>query len=448
MPLLRCIGSGRAAGVLVILVVVLVFLFNNDGPLLATHRLQGAARKGADDSGYSAIHHRSQGQSGRGSPSNGAMSEESRRNDGEQLLAAEFARMCRELRIFAYPEGEDFPGRELRAPADYKYGAEQLFETLLLRRRYRGIVTDNPDEATLFYVPVHCTAYRFSVRDRAEGQQVAESTGRRVIAHIAENWPYWNASHGADHFYLCAHDMGASVAAQADPDLLHNAIALVNTADLADPFFVAHKDIALPPHVGDGCPTCTQGSGMRPAPLPEQWPIPLDRPFLAFFAGTLNRGTVRPKLKSLFTDDADIRLAEAILAPEHYHHMLLHSKFCLVPRGHRVWSPRLLDAVWFGCIPVIIADGYSLPQATVIPWSEMAVLLPERSLPSLKQLLSALASQSNALARKQALLAQYRHLLTWPRVAASNDVDDGELNALDALLIELWRRSRRGRLSL
>ena len=53
--------------------------------------------------------------------------------------------------------------------------------------------------------------------------------------------PYWSNSEGADHFYICAHDMGAASANHADNGLLKNAIALVNTADYADSFFVPHK---------------------------------------------------------------------------------------------------------------------------------------------------------------------------------------------------------------
>ncbi len=36
---------------------------------------------------------------------------------------------------------------------------------------------------------------------------------------------------------------------------------------------------------------------------------------------------------------------------EAYEQGLADSEFCLAPRGSRVWSPRLFEMIWFGCIP-------------------------------------------------------------------------------------------------
>ncbi len=36
-----------------------------------------------------------------------------------------------------------------------------------------------------------------------------------------------------------------------------------------------------------------------------------------------------------------------------------------------------MDAVWFGCIPVIIADHYILPLSSIINWSTVAVTVKE-----------------------------------------------------------------------
>ena len=50
--------------------------------------------------------------------------------------------------------------------------------------------------------------------------------------------------------------------------------------------------------------------------------------------------------------------------------------------GFQAWSPRLLDAVWFGCIPVIIADWYALPLQGLIEWTDIAVFVPEAQVQS------------------------------------------------------------------
>ena len=109
-----------------------------------------------------------------------------------------------------------------------------------------------PETATLFFLPTRCTAYRKSVQDLSAGIQVAADTVGRMVDHVRGRYQYWNATLGADHFYICAHDMGTEVTKVADVGLWKNAIGLVNTADYSEPNFVAHKDVSLPPHPGRG----------------------------------------------------------------------------------------------------------------------------------------------------------------------------------------------------
>ena len=54
------------------------------------------------------------------------------------------------------------------------------------------------------------------------------------------------------------------------------------------------------------------------------------------------------------------------------------TKFCLCPRGNKAWSPRLMDALWFGCIPVVIADHYVLPLGYLVDWESIAVTVAEK----------------------------------------------------------------------
>ena len=59
--------------------------------------------------------------------------------------------------------------------------------------------------------------------------------------HVNDRYPYWERTLGADHFYICAHDLGASLTGSTDPNLQKNAIALVNTADYGNVYYVPHK---------------------------------------------------------------------------------------------------------------------------------------------------------------------------------------------------------------
>ena len=329
------------------------------------------------------------------------------------------------LRVYVYPEPEELA--RVAAPADYKYGAEPRFMRLL---QASGLVVADPAGANLFVVPVRCTAHRYSVADRVAGQVAAEHAARRLVDHVRHQWPFFNRSAGADHAYLCAHDMGASCLRQTDALFRKNAIGLLNTGDLADADFVPHKDVTLPPNVGDGCPTCTQGGG--PAPTGSTPPA-LFRRHLAFFAGQFDRGRVRPRVKELFWAHDGFVLIDGFLAPADYQALLQTSVFCLFLRGHRAWSPRLLDALWHGCIPVIVSDGYDLPLAELIDWNAVALLVPEAQLPTLPGRLRAVPQ-----GRRQAMqLAGWRARawLTWPAQPY-----DPMPNAFVAVLTLLARR--------
>lgn len=106
---------------------------------------------------------------------------------------------------------------------------------------------------------------------------------RAMVQQIQQKYPFWNRTMGADHFYICAHDMGTEVVKLSIPELWKNSIGLVNTAEYSEPYFVPHKDISVPPHPGRGAlDWSTVGQG-------GQNSDPLKRTKLAFLAGNANR---------------------------------------------------------------------------------------------------------------------------------------------------------------
>ena len=117
---------------------------------------------------------------------------------------------------------------------------------------YSMIPLQDPLEATFYFLPARCSAYRKSVPNLMEGIDKAANTMSQMLEEIKRDYPYWNQSLGADHFYVCAHDMGTDLVKESDPNLWKNSIGLVNTADSSEPMFVPHKDISLPPHPGRG----------------------------------------------------------------------------------------------------------------------------------------------------------------------------------------------------
>ncbi|XVE63786.1 hypothetical protein DITRI_Ditri07aG0048000 [Diplodiscus trichospermus] len=64
---------------------------------------------------------------------------------------------------------------------------------------------------------------------------------------------------------------------------------------------------------------------------------------------------------------------------------------------------RLVEAVIFGCIPVIIVDDIVLPFADAIPWEEIGVFVDEKIVPNLDMILTCIPPE--VILRKQRLLA-------------------------------------------
>ena len=38
-----------------------------------------------------------------------------------------------------------------------------------------------------------------------------------------------------------------------------------------------------------------------------------------------------------------------------------NARFCLAPRGRAAWSVRFFEALWAGCVPVLLSDYYEVP---------------------------------------------------------------------------------------
>jgi hypothetical protein len=69
---------------------------------------------------------------------------------------------------------------------------------------------------------------------------------------------------------------------------------------------------------------------------------------------------------------------------------LTNSRFCPQPRGIAGWSPRTNDAIYAGCIPVIIAEGSHYPFADFLDWSKFSVKISPTELDRVEQILEAI----------------------------------------------------------
>lgn len=86
------------------------------------------------------------------------------------------------------------------------------------------------------------------------------------------------------------------------------------------------------------------------------------------------------------------------------------------------WSPRLAEAIVFGCIPVIIADDIVLPFANAIPWEEISMFVDEEDVLKLPDHAHIYTLESNA--KRQRLLAypSMEQAMLIPQPAQPSDV--------------------------
>lgn len=98
----------------------------------------------------------------------------------------------------------------------HMFAAEIFMHRFLLSSAVR---TFNPEEADWFYTPVYTTCDL-----TPNGLPLPFKSPRMMrsaIQLISSNWPYWNRTEGADHFFVVPHDFGACFHYQVR-DLVYN----------------------------------------------------------------------------------------------------------------------------------------------------------------------------------------------------------------------------------
>ncbi|MQL80259.1 hypothetical protein Taro_012704 [Colocasia esculenta] len=282
------------------------------------------------------------------------------------------------LKVYIYKDGEK---PIFHRPARKGiYASEGWFMKLI--EENRQFVVKNPRRAHLFYLP-------YSSRQLQEALYVPDSHNIRPLSlflrdyvnTIAAKYPFWNRTHGSDHFLVACHDWGPYITTAHD-ELRKNTIKALCNADTAEGIFIQGKDVSLPE---------TTIRTLR-RPLKDVGGKPISqRSILAFYAGQMH-GRVRPiLLKYWGGKDEDMKIygplpARVSRVMSYIQHMK-SSKFCICPMGYEVNSPRIVEAIYYECVPVIIADNFVPPFDEVLDWSSFSVIVAEKHIPDLKNIL-------------------------------------------------------------
>ncbi|KAM5565537.1 hypothetical protein ABKV19_019510 [Rosa sericea] len=120
---------------------------------------------------------------------------------------------------------------------------------------------------------------------------------------------------------------------------------------------------------------------------------PSERSILAFFAGKMH-GYVRPILLQHWENkDPDMKIFGQLpmgKGNKNYVHHMKSSKYCICAKGYEVNSPRVVEAIFYECVPVIISDNFVPPFFEVLNWESFAVFVLEKDIPNLKKILLAI----------------------------------------------------------
>jgi hypothetical protein len=124
-------------------------------------------------------------------------------------------------------------------------------------------------------------------------------------------------------------------------------------------------------------------------------------PYLASFVGSETH-PIRTDIVKLFANDPEFAIVTKQWSFDVSNHALdafrtatSASKFTLCPRGYGAQSFRTYEAMQLGSVPIYVHDdNLWLPFNDIVPWHKFAVLVHEKDLPGLKNILADISDEA------------------------------------------------------
>uniref|UniRef100_A0ACD5TSS8 Uncharacterized protein n=1 Tax=Avena sativa TaxID=4498 RepID=A0ACD5TSS8_AVESA len=348
----------------------------------------------------------------------------------------------------------DLPSRFNRDWADadprcgrHLFAAEVALHEALLS--YSPARADRPEDADLFFVPVYVSC-NFSTPNGFPSLSHARGLLADAVDLVRRDMPYWNRSAGADHIFVASHDFGACFHPMEDvaiqdgiPEFLKRSI-LLQTFGVHGPHVCQEAEhVVIPPHVPPEVAL----------ELPE--PKKAHRDIFAFFRGKMEvhpknisghfyGKKVRTELLRRYGHNSKFYLKRKRY--DDYRSEMARSIFCLCPLGWAPWSPRLVESVLLGCVPVIIADKIRLPFPSALRWPDISLQVAEKDIASLETVLDHVVATNLTVIQKNLWDPMKRKALVFNRPLEEGDATWQVLRELEVLLDRSERRSYVGSL--
>ncbi|KAI7746247.1 hypothetical protein M8C21_000412 [Ambrosia artemisiifolia] len=332
----------------------------------------------------------------------------------KDIFLENYNQMNKTMKIYIYPHTKTDPFANIFLPVNQgspggNYASESYFKIALSMSHF---VTQDPSEADLFFLPFSIASMR---HDKRIGVGGIKTFIKDYIFNISHKYPFWNRTGGADHFYVACHSIGRTAMEEA-PEVRINAIQVVCSSSYFLQGYTAHKDASIP--------QIWPRPGVRPTRHPSK------REMLAFYAGAMN-SRVRESLVKTWINDSEIGVHQTRLKTP-YSESLLGSKFCIHAKGFEVNTARIGDAIYYGCVPVVLADHYDLPFADILDWNSFSVVVSTQDIEFLKRILNKIVDSDEYMKLQQNVVQVQKHF-QWNQIPVDFDT-------FYMVMYELWVR--------
>lgn len=278
------------------------------------------------------------------------------------------------LKVYVYKEGEKpiFHQPYMRGI----YASEGWFMKLM--EKNKQFLVKDPKRAHLFYLPFSSLKLREApLKGNFARRNDLENHLSNYIGRISRKYHFWNRSRGADHFFAACHDWALRLTRKN----METCIRVLCNSNIAGGFKIG-KDVSLPVTYVRSAENPLKDLGGNP---------PSARPVLAFFAGGIH-GYLRPILLQHWSNrEPDMKIFGPMPRdPEgkaKYRELMKSSKYCICARGYEVHTPRVVESIYYECVPVIISDNYVPPFFEVFDWESFSVFVLEKDVPDVRNIL-------------------------------------------------------------
>ncbi|KAL3849538.1 hypothetical protein ACJIZ3_011420 [Penstemon smallii] len=307
--------------------------------------------------------------------------------------------------------------------------------------------TFDPWEADFFFLPVYVSC-NFSKVNGFPAIGHARSLISSAIEHISYQLPFWNRSLGSDHVFVASHDFGSCFHTMEDVAIADGVPEFLKNSIILQTFGVNYKhpcqeveNVVIPPYI----PPESVRATLKKSPVDGR------RDIFAFFRGKMELHPknvsgrfygkqVRTMIWRKYGNDRRFYLRRERFAG--YQSEIVRSTFCLCPLGWAPWSPRLVESVALGCVPVIIADGIRLPFPSAVPWADISLTVAENDVDNLGKILEHVATTNLTKIQKNLRDPEVRKALLFNNPMTQGDATWQVLLTLSQKLDRSHKKSR------